>query len=97
LQQALSLLDSTAIRRRATLLTDIGAVHAQIGNVQEACTFAGQALAINAQITRSLNTLQRIADVRDMLAPWKESEFVKEFDEQYAKTITSILRVRETI
>jgi tetratricopeptide (TPR) repeat protein/transcriptional regulator with XRE-family HTH domain len=97
LQDALNQLEPSAIRRRSTLLTDIGAAYAQLGDVQSACTSLGQALAITAQLTRSLSTLQRIASVRDRLMPWKESPYVKEIDEQFAQTVITLRTIREMI
>jgi tetratricopeptide (TPR) repeat protein len=97
LQEALSQLDTAAIRRRSTLLTDIGAAYAHLGDVQSACTSLGQALAITAQLTRSLSTLQRIAGVRDSLTPWQESSSVKEIDERFAHTVTTLRTCREML
>ncbi len=97
LQDALNQLEPSAIRRRSTLLTDIGAAYAQLGDVQSACTSLGQALAITAQFTKSLSTLQRIAGVRDRLMPWKESPYIKEIDEQFAQTVITLRTIREVI
>lgn len=87
LQQALSLLDSQAIRRQSTLFTDMGIAHAQQGNVQIACQLAIQALAITTQ-TKSLNVLERVRQVRKELETWKDTEEVKDLERQLE--ITSI-------
>ncbi len=88
LQQALALLDQQAIRRQSTLFTDIGIAHAQLGDVQHACQFAIQALAITTQ-TKSLSVLERVRQVRKELETWKDTEAVKNL-ERHLET-TSVL------
>ncbi len=88
LQQALALLDPQAIRRQSTLFTDIGIAHAQQGNVQFACKFAIQALAITTQ-TKSLSVLERVRQVWKELEAWKDTEEVKDL-ERHLET-TSVL------
>lgn len=85
LQQALALLDPQAIRRQSTLFTDIGIAHAQQGNVQHACQFAIQALAITTQ-TKSLSVLERVRQVRAELEPWKDTEEIKDLERHLEKT-----------
>ena len=85
LQQALALLDPQAIRRQSTLFTDMGIAHAQQGNVQHACQYAIQALAITAQ-TKSLSVLERVRQVRTELEPWKDTEEVKDLERHLEKT-----------
>jgi DNA-binding SARP family transcriptional activator len=63
LQQAVTLLDPQAIRRRSTLLTDMGIAQAQQGRVQQACALAIQALSITTQ-TKSLSVLERVRLLR---------------------------------
>jgi len=89
LQQALTLLDSQAIRRQSTLFTDLGIAHAQLGNVQYACTFAIQALAITAQ-TKSLSVLERVRQVRQELEAWKDTQEVKDLERQLETTSARI-------
>ncbi len=85
LQQALALLDPLAIRRQSTLFTDMGIAYAQQGNVQVACKFAIQALAITAQ-TKSLSVLERARQVRKELERWKDTEEVKDLERQLETT-----------
>jgi len=85
LQQALALLDPQAIRRQSTLFTDIGIAYAQQGNVQVACQFAIQALAITTQ-TKSLSVLERVRQVRKELEAWKDSQEVKDLERQLETT-----------
>lgn len=80
LQQAVALLDPQAIRRRSTLLTDMGIAHAQQGQVQQACALAIQALAITTQ-TKSLSVLERVRLLRRELEPWKEAEAVQDLEQ----------------
>jgi len=85
LQRALTLLDPQAIRRRSTLFTDMGIAHAQQGNVQIACKFAIQALAITMQ-TKSLSVLERVRQVRKELEAWQDTEDVKDLERQLETT-----------
>jgi len=89
LQQAVTLLDPQAVRRQSTLLTDIGIAYAQQGHIEEACTFAKQALAITTH-TRSLSVLERVRLVRRELEPWKEAEDVKDLEKHLDMTFASI-------
>lgn len=85
LQQALALLDPQAVRRQSTLFSDMGIAYAQQGNVQIACTFAIQALAITTQ-TKSLSVLERVRQVRKELEEWKDTEAVKDLEQQLETT-----------
>ncbi len=85
LQQAQALLDPQAIRRQSTLLTDMGIAHAQLGNVQTACHYAIQALAITTQ-TKSLSVLERVRQVWKELERWKDTEEVKDLERQLETT-----------
>ena len=89
LQQALAFLDPQAIRRQSTLFTDMGIAHAQQGNVQHACQFAIQALAITTQ-TKSLSVLERVRQVRTELEPWKDMEEVKDL-ERHLETTSALI------
>lgn len=91
LQQALSLLDPQAIRRRSTILTDIGIAYAQQGNIQEACTWASQALTITTQ-TKSKDVLERVRIVHSELKMWKEIEEVENLARQLDK-ITALISI----
>jgi len=66
----------------------LGIAHAQQGNVQFACKFAIQALAITTQ-TKSLSVLERVRQVWKELEAWKDTEEVKDL-ERYLET-TSVL------
>jgi DNA-binding SARP family transcriptional activator len=89
LQQAVTLLDPQAIRRRSTLLTDMGIAQAQQGQVQQACTLAIQALAITTQ-TKSLSVLERVRLVRSELEPWKETDAVQDLEQRLDATFALI-------
>jgi hypothetical protein len=89
LQQAVALLDPQAIRRRSTLLTDMGIAQAQQGNVQQACTLAIQALAITTQ-TKSLSVLERVRLLRSELEPWREDQAVQDLEKHLDATFALI-------
>jgi tetratricopeptide (TPR) repeat protein len=84
LQKALDSISPAAIRRCATLYTDMSSAYAQLGEVEPACSFARQALDITARI-KSPSTLQRLYDVRGELKPWKTNTPVMSLTEQMAK------------
>jgi transcriptional regulator with XRE-family HTH domain len=90
LQKAFDLIDpTTAVRRRSTLLADMSAVQAQLGDVKGACSLACQSLDLTLQ-TKSLSVLQRISTVRKLLMPWKDDAEVQHLDMQIASTIASV-------
>jgi hypothetical protein len=66
----------------------LGITYAQQGNVQYACQFAIQALAITTQ-TKSLSVLELVRQVRKELEMWKDTEEVKAL-ERHLET-TSVL------
>lgn len=89
LQQALSLLDGQSLRRRSTILTDMGIAYAQQGNIQRACQLATQALSVTKQ-TKSRAVLERVRMVHSELETWKETSEVRELEKQLDETLTLI-------
>lgn len=89
LQQTVALLDPQAIRRRSTLFADIGLAYAQMGNIEQACQFAYEALAITMQ-TRSLSVLERVRLIHAELESWKASENIQKLEQQLRQTLTLI-------
>lgn len=81
LTDALALLDPARIQRRPALLIDIASTYAQQGDVEGACEFAIQALAIMAQ-TKSQTVAKRLLAFRQELEPWKETQSVQNLDQQ---------------
>jgi transcriptional regulator with XRE-family HTH domain len=67
---------------QAITLVDLGSVYAQQGEIEEACKRVTQALMITSNQTGSANTLQRVVDFRQELAPWASSSDVQNLDEQ---------------
>ena len=89
LQQALSLLDPQAIRRKSTLFTDIGIAYAQQGDVQSACQMATQALALTKQ-TKSLYVLERVHIILDLLKDQQKGQEVAVLEFMLNHTATLI-------
>jgi len=87
LTDALALLDPGRIQRRPTLLIDIAGTYAQGGDVERACGHATQALSIMAQ-TKSQTVAKRLLRLRQELEPWKETQYVKNLDQQMRELIT---------
>jgi tetratricopeptide (TPR) repeat protein len=94
LQQAFTLCDATSLRRRSTLIADIGTVYAQLGDPQEACRLLGNALEVTMQ-TKSLVVVQRICKARKDLDPWGNSADVKQIDEHITTTFTALTVFKE--
>ncbi len=75
---------------QATVLTDLAGTYAQQGEIEQACDYASQALVIISNQNKSVNTLQRIRDLRLQLEMWKSTSHVKSLDEQIADTYMHI-------
>ena len=89
LEQALTLLDASAIRRQSTVLTDMGIAYAQQGQMQRACHAAFEALVLTTQ-TRSHAVLERVRSIHTELAHWKVTDEVQELETQLQKTALSL-------
>ncbi len=85
---ALTLLDTTRLQRRPTLLIDLAGTYVQQGDVEGACGYAIQALSILAQ-TKSQTVAKRLLALQQKLEPWKDMRFVKNLDQQMAFLVTS--------
>jgi tetratricopeptide (TPR) repeat protein/transcriptional regulator with XRE-family HTH domain len=96
LKEAFEQCDPASLRRRSTLLADIGTVHAQLGDVETACSFILQALDVTEQ-TKSLIVLQRIYKGRKELHPWKESNEVKNLDDRVAGLLVTLTKLKEQV
>ncbi len=96
LNQAFDQCDPASLRRQSTLLADIGTVHAQLGDVQTACSFILRALDVTEQ-TKSLVVLQRIYKGRGELDPWKESNEVKNLDERVGGMLNLLTQLKEQV
>ncbi|MFL5657361.1 MAG: helix-turn-helix domain-containing protein [Ktedonobacteraceae bacterium] len=88
LTDALTLLDPARIQRRPALLIDIAGTYAQQGDVDRACGQAMQALSIMAQI-QSQTVVKRLLTLRQELEPWKDTQSVKNLDQQMIPLITA--------
>lgn len=96
LEEAFALCDPTSLRRRSTLLADIGTVYAQLGDTTKACSLILQSVDMTAQ-TKSLVVLQRIYKGRAELNPWKDSAEVKALDERVAEMFTALTKLKEHV
>ncbi len=87
LTDALALLEPTRIQRRPTLLIDLASTYAQQGDVDGAYEHAVQSLSILAQ-TKSQTTVKRLLTLRQELEPWKDTQSIKNLDQQIAQHIS---------
>jgi tetratricopeptide (TPR) repeat protein len=81
LRPALASLDPSVVKTRPRLLTALGTAHVQQGDVDRACELGVEALGIAAQQEVQPN-LQDVRKLRLDLEPWRDSQAVKDFDEQ---------------
>ena len=89
LEKAISLCDTSAKRRRSTILTDQAAAYIQLGNIDIACKLAGQALELTAE-TKSAQVLNRIQAVQRGMKQWSATSIVKELNEKFKNTLITI-------
>ena len=81
LAPALASLDPSVVKTRPRLLAALATAHVQQGDVDRACELGAEALGIAAQQEVQPN-LQDVRKVRLDLEPWRDSQAVKDFDEQ---------------
>lgn len=79
LEQALTLIDPTAIRRLSRLLTYLGETHIRLGSERQAYEYASQALDLTYQ-TQSLDILRHVRKLRDGFLTRGESSYTKDLD-----------------
>jgi transcriptional regulator with XRE-family HTH domain len=84
LNRALAESDPQRIRHRSILLTDLATTYIHCEEIEEACKYASQALTLLSQ-SRSTRVLERIAELRRLLEPWKTTAAVQHLDEQMAE------------
>ncbi len=71
----------TTTKKRSLLLGAVAEVHIQQREIEQACQLVADALAIVAQTDFSLG-LTRILHIRDHLSPWRDTQAVRDLDEQ---------------
>jgi hypothetical protein len=79
--EALRAAGPAATKKRSLLLADVAEVQVQRRDVDAACRFAADALAIVAQTDFSVG-LAKLQRVRERLAPWQSAQPVRDLDEQ---------------
>jgi hypothetical protein len=79
--EALRAAGPSATKKRSLLLSDVAEVHLQRREIDAACQHAADALAIVAQTDFSLG-LARVRKLREHLAPWANTQPVRDLDEQ---------------
>ena len=81
LREALAHLTTPSISRRCYILTDLASACIQRKEIAEACTYTRQALVLTTQ-AKSPALWQRINDIHQQLEPWKDTQEVKDLNEQ---------------
>jgi transcriptional regulator with XRE-family HTH domain len=70
-----------ATKKRSLLMSDIAEVHIQRREIEAACHFAAESLAIVTQTDFSLG-LARVRRTREHLRPWQHTAAVRDLDDQ---------------
>jgi hypothetical protein len=71
------------VKTRPRLLSALATAHVREGNVDEACRVGADALALAARQQVATN-LQDVRRLRLDLEPWRDTQAVRELDEQLA-------------
>lgn len=80
LKDALAHLSPSMMQRRPALLIDLASTYTLQREFEEACEYAIQAIIILAQI-QSRTGMQRLLTLRQDLALWRDTSYVKKVDE----------------
>ena len=86
-QDSITLLDPALKQRLPTFLTDLADIYLKEGKIELACEYATQA-AVNAAQIRLQKVVERLHKFRFDLEPWKNTQYVKHFDEQLRPLLT---------
>lgn len=88
-EQAMKLIDPSAIRQLARLLTYLADTHIQLGYEQQAYTCIQQALSLTYQ-THSLDILSHIRRLRDNIVIGGNSKYIKDLDNEIESVYITI-------
>ena len=69
------------VHRRPTILADLADTYIQQKEVEEACRLASEAIA-TASAIKSQRNIERVFALRSNLEPWRDTQHVKNLDEQ---------------
>ncbi len=83
LQEEIALMDPSGGIHNAIILVDLARTYIQQEEIEEACRRANEALHIMVQL-QSTRVYQRLLDLRRELEGWKNTEHVKNLDQQLA-------------
>jgi tetratricopeptide (TPR) repeat protein len=81
LTAAVNALDPTLRKHRCTALADLATALIQLGEVEEGCRRASQALTLAMELRHAVS-VDRIRNLDRHLAPWQDTTAVKTFREQ---------------
>jgi hypothetical protein len=83
LQEALASLNPMLLQWQSSTHTDLAGTYARQGNLEQAYIHASQAITVVVQTKKPVH-VQRLLTLRQTLEPWKETQYVKDLDEQMA-------------
>lgn len=81
IEEALTQADPSFVRAQASLVIDLAAAHAAVGDLEQACAAASQGVALAAE-TRSARQLRRVLTLQEALRPAAGSSVYAEFLDQ---------------
>ena len=81
LMTSLATINPAFLRRQAGVHRNLAAIFAQQGDISTACYHASQAITLTGQ-AKSPAILQRLLTLRQELEPWKDTQYLKNLDEQ---------------
>ena len=81
LRSSLSRLDPGRVKHRCTLSADLAMTLARLGEVEEACTRAIEALSLARSIAHQ-ESIERVQGVHAQLLPWREHGAVSALTEE---------------
>ncbi len=81
LEQALMTAPSGPSKLRGRILADLARAYVHTGEVEEACRLTGEAFEISAHMAYG-RLLERVGDLRRQLAPWRDTQAVRELEER---------------
>jgi len=96
LATAVDTLDPSLRKHRCTALADLASALIRLGEVEEGCRRASQALALAIELRHAVS-IDRIRDLDHHLAPWGDSPAVKAFREQLLEQLLLVFQTAPSI
>jgi hypothetical protein len=96
LTTAVDTLDPSLRKHRCTALADLAGALIRLGEVEEGCRRASQALALAIELHHAVS-IDRIQELDRELAPWGDTPAVKAFREQLLEQLLGVFQTAPSI